>query len=271
MALAYPQIDPVIFGLGPFQVRWYGLMYVLGFIASYLLVRYQIRQQQNKALETHFENLNLTLIIGVIVGGRLGYVLFYNFSYYLNHPLEIFATWNGGMSFHGACLSLILLGYFFCRRQKLDFWQTADIYIVTIPIGLGLGRLGNFINGELWGRVTDVPWAMVFPGAGPEPRHPSQLYEVGLEGVVLFLLLWSLKGMTRKNMVSWPHGSMLALFLTGYGCARFLVEFFREPDNQLGFIVAELTMGQLLSGLMIASGILLWWIRRSSSLRQDIG
>ncbi|MGW8286906.1 MAG: prolipoprotein diacylglyceryl transferase, partial [Desulfobulbales bacterium] len=248
--LTYPQIDPVIFSVGPLQVRWYGLMYVLGFIASIMLVKHQIKKFGFKELETHFENLNLVLIISLVLGGRLGYVLFYNLPYYLSHPGEIMATWRGGMSFHGALLGLIIGGVVFCRIKKLNFWRTADFYAVTIPIGLGLGRLGNFINGELYGRVTDVPWGMVFPGGGPLPRHPSQLYESFLEGLVLFLILWTLKE-KQKPPSSWPSGSMIALFLIFYGIFRIMVEFFREPDAQLGFIFLHVTMGQLLSGLMI--------------------
>ena len=259
--LTYPQIDPVIFSVGPLQVRWYGLMYVLGFIASIILVKHQIKKFGFKELETHFENLNLVLIISLVLGGRLGYVLFYNLPYYLSHPGEIMATWRGGMSFHGALLGLIIGGVVFCRIKKLDFWRTADFYAVTIPIGLGLGRLGNFINGELYGRVTDVPWGMIFPGGGPLPRHPSQLYESFLEGLVLFLILWTLKE-KQKPPSSWPSGSMIALFLIFYGIFRIMVEFFREPDTQLGFIFLHVTMGQLLSGLMIVAGIILLLVRR---------
>lgn len=259
--LTYPQIDSVIFSVGPLQVRWYGLMYVLGFIASIILVKHQIKKFGFKELETHFENLNLVLIISLVLGGRLGYVLFYNLPYYLSHPGEIMATWRGGMSFHGALLGLIIGGVVFCRIKKLNFWRTADFYAVTIPIGLGLGRLGNFINGELYGRVTDVPWGMVFPGGGPLPRHPSQLYESFLEGLVLFLILWTLKE-KQKPPSSWPSGSMIALFLIFYGIFRIMVEFFREPDAQLGFIFLHVTMGQLLSGLMIVAGIILLLVRR---------
>lgn len=265
MSLTFPEIDPIIFSLGPLHVRWYGLMYVLGFLGSYLLVRKQIREYKYQQLAEHFENLNLVLILGVVIGGRLGYVLFYNFSYYLAHPLEIPATWTGGMSFHGACLTLLFAGWIFCRKNKLDFWKSADIYIATLPIGLGLGRIGNFINGELYGRVTDLPWAMVFPAGGPLPRHPSQLYESLLEGVVLFTLLWSVRHKPWQKNPSWPHGSITALFLIGYGCLRTVVEIFREPDQQVGYIFGLFTMGQLLSGLMVVSGLLIWKIRLKSS------
>jgi phosphatidylglycerol:prolipoprotein diacylglycerol transferase len=259
--MTYPQIDPVIFAIGPLQVRWYGLMYVLGFAATLLLVKYQIKKFGFKELDVHFENLNLVLIISLVLGGRLGYVLFYNLPYYLGHPSEILATWQGGMSFHGGMLGLIIGGVIFCRKKGLDFWRAADIYTVTIPIGLGLGRIGNFLNAELYGRVTDVAWGMVFPGGGPLPRHPSQLYESFLEGLVLFLILWTLKD-KQNPPASWPSGSMMALCMVLYGIFRIIVEFFREPDAHLGFIAVGMTMGQLLSSLMIAAGVILFLVRR---------
>jgi len=258
--LTFPEIDPVIISIGFLKIRWYGLMYVFGFMATYFLVRKQLERFRWEDLANLFDNLNLYLILGVILGGRLGYVLFYQPSYYLHHPLEIVATWEGGMSFHGGCIGVILAGVFFCRSHRLDFWKAGDLYVVTIPIGLGFGRIGNFINAELYGRVTDAPWGMVFPNGGPLPRHPSQLYEALLEGLVLFILLWSLKHKpwAEKPSRFWPHGSMLALFLIGYGIARFVVEFVREPDPYLGEILVGLTMGQTLSLLMIAAGSLLW-------------
>ncbi len=266
--LSYPHIDPVIVRIGPLQIRWYGLMYVLGFTATYLLVRYQATRFRWQEMLDHLDNLNLVLILGVVLGGRLGYVLFYNLGYYLQHPLEILATWEGGMSFHGGCIGVALAGLWYCRRHGLDFWKATDLYVVTVPIGLGLGRIGNFINGELFGRVTELPWGMVFPGGGPLPRHPSQLYEAGLEGVLLFFLLWSLRkrpwsaGRSRH----WPHGSMLALFLILYGVFRFLVEFVRQPDPQLGTLALGLTMGQFLSSIMILAGLLLWlWRARAEA------
>lgn len=259
--LSFPQLDPIIFSLGPLHVRWYGLMYVLGFIASYFLVRMQIRRFDFHQLEEHFENLNLVLILAVILGGRLGYVLFYNPSYFIAHPLEIAATWNGGMSFHGACIAVIFGGWLYCRRKGINFWKTADIYVATFPIGLCLGRLGNFINAELFGRVTDLPWGMVFPGGGPLPRHPSQLYESALEGVLLFCILWTVHSKPWQLRKGWPHGSVFALFLIGYGVSRIFVEIFREPDAQIGYLFNSLTMGQLLSSTMIAFGILVWLAR----------
>ncbi|EKD36608.1 MAG: hypothetical protein ACD_75C01441G0003 [uncultured bacterium] len=261
--LIFPEIDPVIFHLGPLSVRWYGLMYVLGFLASYILVRRQIRENSYRQLDDHFENINMVLILAVVLGGRLGYVLFYNLSYYLAHPLEIPATWSGGMSFHGACLAVLLGGWIYCRVKGIDYWKAADIYTATIPIGLGLGRIGNFINGELYGRVTDVPWAMVFPGGGPWPRHPSQLYEALLEGLLLFAVLWSVRKKPWQNHRYWPHGSIFALFLAGYGCVRIVVEKFREPDQQIGYLLGFVTMGQILSGAMVLGGLLVWKFRLS--------
>jgi phosphatidylglycerol:prolipoprotein diacylglycerol transferase len=269
--LTYPQIDPIIFNIGPLAIRWYGLMYVLGFAASFLLVKKQIREHRQKDLAARFDDLNLVLILAVVLGGRLGYVLFYNPGYYFSHPTEIIATWQGGMSFHGACLALFLAGWWFCRRHRLDFWITVDFYAATVPIGLGLGRLGNFINGELYGRVSNVPWAMVFPGGGPLPRHPSQIYESLLEGVLLFLLLWLNRQKPWRNgrpHGGWPHGAISALFLIGYGLIRIFVENFREPDAQLGFLFGLVTMGQLLSAGMICCGLGIWWQRRHSAARR---
>jgi phosphatidylglycerol:prolipoprotein diacylglycerol transferase len=262
--MTFPQIDPIIFSIGPLQVRWYGMMYVLGFIATITLVKYQIKKFDFKELEENFDNLNLVLIISLVLGGRLGYVFFYNFSYYMQNPSQILATWQGGMSFHGGLLGVLIGALIFCRKKDLDFWRVTDMYTVTIPIGLGLGRLGNFINAELYGRVTDVSWGMVFPGGGPLPRHPSQLYESILEGVVLFIILWILKE-KQKPPSSWAHGSMLAIFLILYGIFRIIIEFFREPDAHLGFLAGGVTMGQLLSSLMIIGGIALFLIRKKQA------
>jgi phosphatidylglycerol:prolipoprotein diacylglycerol transferase len=260
--LPYPEIDPVLLQVGPLQVRWYGLMYVLGFMASYLLVKQQLKQISFTQLQREFENLNIVLIISIVIGGRLGYVLFYNLGYYLEHPLEIPATWAGGMSFHGAAIGLIIGGLIFCRRKKIEYFKAADIYAVTIPIGLGLGRLGNFINGELFGRPSQLPWSMVFPGGGPIARHPSQLYEALCEGLLLFILLWSQRKKPWRNCGGthgyWTHGALLALLLIGYGLLRVLIEFTREPDAQLGLYFGLFSMGQLLSAAMIAGGSILW-------------
>ncbi len=248
-------IDPVIFDVGPIRVGWYGLMYVLGFVASYLLVRYQMKKKDFDLSKPEVENLYFYLILGLMIGARLGYVLFYDLKAYLADPFEIIAIWHGGMSFHGGLIGVLLVGILFSWKNKKSFWKIADLVIVTAPIGLGLGRIGNFINGELYGRVTRVPWGMIFPKGGTLPRHPSQLYESALEGGVLFLILWLMKD---KRL---PTGGLLAVFLFVYGVLRFFVEFFREPDAQLGFILGSFTMGQLLCFFMIIAGIALFAYR----------
>jgi len=245
-------IDPILIDLGPIRVGWYGLMYVFGFFASYLLVRYQMKRKDFGISKLEVENLYFYLILGLIIGARLGYVLFYDLKKYFGDPLEIFAIWHGGMSFHGGLIGVLIVGILFSWRNKKSFWKISDLIIVTVPIGLGLGRIGNFINGELYGRVTQVPWGMIFPQGGSLPRHPSQLYESALEGGILFLVLWFMKD--RKL----PTGGFLALFLFLYGMFRFFVEFFREPDVQLGFVIGHFTMGQALSSFMIVLGILLF-------------
>lgn len=255
--IPYPKIDPDIVRIGPLAVRWYGVMYLIGFASSYLLVNYQIRKKGLMIPKETVASLYFSLIFGLFVGARLGYVLFYDLPAYLRHPLEIFAVWHGGMSFHGGLTGSIIAGIFFCRRFRLDFWQMADLVAVTAPIGLGLGRVGNFINGELYGRTTDVRWGMVFPSGGMLPRHPSQLYELLLEGVVLFTILWLLKDRKMRT------GVLTSFFLVLYGSFRFLVEFFREPDVQLGFVLGPFTMGQLLSAGMIFAGMGIFFFRRT--------
>jgi phosphatidylglycerol:prolipoprotein diacylglycerol transferase len=262
--IPYPHISPEIVRIGPFAIRWYGLMYAVGFASSFMLVRHQITKhgpkgKEEKAAaipEVFLESLYTYLVFGLVIGARLGYVLFYDLSSYMKNPLEIFAVWHGGMSFHGGMIGTLTAGYLCCRRYKVDFWTVADLVVVTAPIGLAAGRLGNFINGELYGRVTDVPWAMVFPAGGPLPRHPSQLYEFFLEGVLLFTILWIAKD--RKH----APGMMTALILVLYGLFRFIVEFFRQPDAQLGFIAGPFTMGQILSVLTSLGGIALYFLRK---------
>jgi phosphatidylglycerol:prolipoprotein diacylglycerol transferase len=244
-----PQIDPVIFQIGPLAVRWYGLMYLLGFAAAYMLIRHLARLR-NLALDKNgVSDLLFYGVIGVVLGGRLGYVLFYNPAQYLSRPQDILAIWQGGMSFHGGLLGVVIASLLFCRRRKLPLLLTGDILVASAPIGLGLGRLGNFINGELWGRVTDHSWGMVFPGGGALPRHPSQLYEAFLEGLVLFIILYVLH---RRKVAA---GIPFFIFFVGYGSFRFLVEFFRQPDAHLGFLWGGATMGQLLSLPMIMFGL----------------
>jgi phosphatidylglycerol:prolipoprotein diacylglycerol transferase len=242
-------IDPILIQVGPIRLSWYGMMYVLGFVISYLLVRYQMKRKDFGVSKQEVEDLYFYLILGLVIGARLGYVLFYDLKMYLSDPLEMFAIWHGGMSFHGGLIGVLLVGILFAWKRKKSFWKIADLFIVTAPIGLCLGRIGNFINGELFGRVTQAPWGMIFPKGGPLPRHPSQLYESALEGAVLFVILWFAKD--RKL----PTGGLLALFLMLYGAFRFFVEFFREPDPQLGFILGSFTMGQVLCALMMGAGV----------------
>ncbi len=255
--LPYPNIDPVLISVGPLQIRWYGLMYIMGFLFSYLLVQFQLARQKSPLLsKEQLLDLYFYLILGLILGARLGYCLFYNLKVYLQHPLEILAVWHGGMSFHGGLLGVLATSWVYCRKNKISLLDLGDLIIVTAPIGLGLGRLANFINGELYGRITTVPWGMVFPQGGPLPRHPSQLYEALLEGVVLFVLLW-----IKKDHKAFP-GALIARFLILYGAFRILVEFFREPDVQVGYFLGLLTMGQILSILMILFGTFLVFGRR---------
>ena len=255
--IPYPYINPEIVRIGPFAFRWYGVMYLIGVESSYLLDKYQVKKKKMAVGMKEIDSLYSFLILGLIIGARLGYIMFYNLGDYLKNPLEIFAVWRGGMSFHGGLIGSIAAGILFCKRFRLDYWQVSDLVVVTAPIGLGLGRLGNFINGELYGRVTNVPWAMGFPSGGPLPRHPSQLYEFLLEGVVLFTILWFLKDRILKL------GILSSLFLILYGMFRFLVEFFREPDPQLGIIFTYFTMGQTLSAVMLLVGMGILFYRRS--------
>ena len=252
--LPYPKINPNIIEIGPLKLRWYGVMYILGFLAAYFLIGRQKTAQRIGLEGRRLQDLIFYVAIGLIIGARFGYLLFYqmmDFSYYLRHPLEILAIWHGGMSFHGGLIGAVLAGLLFCRKYRLPFWEVADAVMVTAPVGLGLGRLGNFINAELFGRPSTVPWAMIFPGGGPLPRHPSQLYEAVLEGVLLFVILWSLKDRGFRP------GSMVCLFLAGYGIFRFFVEFFREPDPQLGLFWDFFSMGQLLCLGMILTAVIL--------------
>jgi len=248
--------NPIMVQLGPFRIGWYGFMYVLGTAASYLLVRFQMARKDFGIKQEEVESLYFYLLLGLIFGARLGYVLFYDLAKYLAAPLEIVAFWHGGMSFHGGLIGLVAAHGLFCFRYHKSFWKIADLIVVTVPIGLGLGRIGNFINGELFGRETHLPWAMIFPQGGPIPRHPSQLYESTLEGWILFFILWSLKDKTL------PPGGLLAIFLILYGAFRSFLEFFREPDVQLGLVLGPFTMGQILSSCMILGGIVLWFYLR---------
>jgi phosphatidylglycerol:prolipoprotein diacylglycerol transferase len=252
--IPFPNIPPDLIHIGPIRIRWYGLMYLMGFFASYFLISRQERARRLGLQGALLQSLMGYLALGLIIGARFGYILLYqypNFGYYLGHPLEIIAVWHGGMSFHGGLMGTVAAGILFCRRYRLPLWEVGDTVIVTAPIGLGLGRLGNFINGELFGRPSNVPWAMVFPMGGPVPRHPSQLYEAALEGVLLFIILWKLKNRNYRP------GAMVCFFLAGYGVFRFVAEFFRQPDPQIGLFWGVLSMGQILCSLMILAAIAL--------------
>lgn len=252
----YIFIDPVLIRFGPMEIRWYGLMYLLGFGIAYLIIKSEFKRRGGPLPPDAAGDFLFYLILGLMLGARIGYVVFYNFDVYLHQPWEIFAVWRGGMSFHGGMLGMILSGWLFSRTRNAPFLELADIASLSVPLGLMAGRIGNFINGELYGRVTTAPWGLVFPGGGDMPRHPSQLYEAFFEGPVLFLILWVL----RKRMSA--NGSILASFIILYGVFRFLVEFFREPDVQLGYLYFGLTMGQILCLLMMVTGILLLFTLR---------
>ncbi|MFA5985345.1 MAG: prolipoprotein diacylglyceryl transferase [Methylococcaceae bacterium] len=250
--LNYPHIDPVAISLGPLKVHWYGLMYLTGFLAVYLIGQKRAEKPWSPITPEAVEDLVTYGALGVILGGRIGYVLFYNFSVFLSDPISLFKIWEGGMSFHGGMLGVFVAMWFLTKKYNCTVLQLTDFIAPLAPIGLGAGRIGNFINAELWGRTTDVPWAMVFPNGGSLPRHPSQLYEAFLEGFVLFVILWLYTKKPRPSM------SVTGLALFCYGCFRFFVEFYRMPDAHLGFIALDwVTMGQILSTPMILVGALM--------------
>ncbi|PTW53194.1 prolipoprotein diacylglyceryl transferase [Breoghania corrubedonensis] len=264
--LPYPAIDPVLVELGPFAIRWYALAYIVGILLAW---RYMTRLVHNDRLwqatprpsAADIDDFVLWATFGIVLGGRLGYVLIYNLPYFMEHPAEIFHVWQGGMSFHGGFLGTVVAMVVFARLRKVPMLTLFDLAGTAAPIGLFFGRIANFINGELWGRVTDVPWAMVFPGAGPLPRHPSQLYEATLEGIVLFLVMRLLSH--RFAMLQKP-GFIAGAFAASYGIARLIGERFRMPDEQIGFLSFGTTMGMQLSLPMIVAGaaLMLWAIRR---------
>ena len=250
--LLHPQFDPVAFTLGPLSVRWYGLMYLVAFVQFILLGRYRIRTRPGLLTVEQLDDLLFYGMLGVIIGGRLGQVLFYEPGYYLAHPLEIVAVWKGGMSFHGGFLGVLLAMGLWTRKHAFAWFDIMDFVAPLVPLGLAAGRIGNFINGELWGRVADpsLPWAMIFPQAGDmQPRHPSQLYHVGLEGLALFTILWLFSARAR------PRGAVSGVFLIGYGSFRFITEFFREPDAGIFGQSYTISMGQWLSLPMVLIGI----------------
>lgn len=250
-ALTYPQFDPIALEIGPLAIRWYALAYVVGLVAAWMYCRTLTAYSPAKISKQDFDDFLLWATLGVVLGGRLGYVLFYNLPYYLANPIEALYVWEGGMAFHGGFLGVILALLFFSRVRSIPLLALSDIVAAAAPIGLFLGRIANFINGELYGRITDVPWGMIFPHAGPEPRHPSQLYQAGMEGLLLFILLLvaALMGAQRRP------GLLSGLFLIGYGLARIIGEFYRQPDAHIGFLLGGTTMGQWLSLPMILAGL----------------
>lgn len=263
-SIAFPNIDPVLVRIGPVAIHWYGIAYVIAFVGAGLVAHHLIRRWELPLTNDDLIEIVLAAVIGVIVGARVGYVLFYGGATYWRHPLEVFAVWDGGMSFHGGLAGILIAAWVESRRKPVTFLRLCDIGAVGAPIGIFFGRLANFVNGELWGRPTTLPWGMVFPGAGPLPRHPSQLYEAFLEGAVLFTVLFLL---TREKR---PDGEITGWFMVLYGVFRIGIEFLRQPDAQLGFVVGPFTMGQLLTLPVIAFGVwLLWRARRHSRKTQE--
>jgi len=263
-------ISPNLLEIGSFQLRYYSLMYLVAFGLAYLLVSYRIRKENYEFTTGTIQDYFIWAILGVILGGRLGYVLFYNFDYYMAHPLEIFLPFDfsdgirftgiSGMSYHGGLVGFLAATVLFCRKAKISFWRFTDLLVPVIPLGYTFGRIGNFINGELYGRATDMPWGMYFPDDREGLlRHPSQLYEAFFEGIVLFALLWFIR---KKRPF---EGFLAALYLIGYGFARFFIEFAREPDAHLGFVLGPFSMGQVLCFIMIISGVAVWIVRRTKS------
>jgi len=261
--LVHPQFDPIAVQIGPLAVRWYGLMYLVGFALVWVAARYRISRNPGGIWsQKDFDDALFYGILGTILGGRLGYILFYKFGDYLLEPWKILYVWEGGMSFHGGFLGVVLAMWWFARSRKQDWLAITDFIAPFVPLGLATGRIGNFINAELWGRPADVPWAMVFPNVDRLARHPSQLYEFALEGVVLFAILWWFSAKPR------PRGAVSALFLIGYGVFRFAVEFTREPDSFLGLLTLGFSMGQWLSLPMTVFGIaMLVWAYRTPTGR----
>jgi phosphatidylglycerol:prolipoprotein diacylglycerol transferase len=258
-AIPFPVIDPVLISIGPIAIRWYALAYVFSIIIGWRYTRALAAQKLSPLTPGMLDDFVTWAVLGIVLGGRIGYVVFYNADYYLQHPGEALQLWHGGMSFHGGLIGVITAMALFVRKRGIRFFHLTDAIAAATPIGLFFGRLANFINGELFGRETDLPWGMVFPGGGPNPRHPSQLYEAILEGLILFIVLavvaWRYKGLARPGLLS-------GVFLVGYGLCRIIVEFVREPDQQVGFLLGGATMGQLLSLPMLAFGIAFIWVSR---------
>lgn len=260
LTIPFPAFDPVLVTIGPFAIRWYALAYIAGVILGWQYAKHLARANPTGPAPQLYTEVLSWLVFGILIGGRLGYVLFYNLPYYLEHPVEALQIWHGGMSFHGGALGVIIACWFFCKRFKVSYLAFMDIIVCVVPIGLFFGRLANFVNGELFGRAADVPWAMIFPNGGPQARHPSQLYEAGLEGVLLFTILALL---AHQSRIRAREGVLSSAFLLLYAMFRAFVELFREPDAQVGFLWQGLTMGQILCVPMAAFG--LWLILRARS------
>ncbi len=258
-AIPFPVIDPVLISFGPFVIRWYALAYITGLLLGWRLMRRLVARSPAVADDVAVDDFLVWATLGVVLGGRLGYVVFYNAGYYFENPLSIFAVWRGGMSFHGGLLGVMAATVLFCRKRGIELWPVADRVACVAPLGLFFGRLANFINGELFGRVTDVPWAVVFPRGGPDPRHPSQIYEALGEGAILFAVLLWLAGKERLRRRT---GFLTGVFLAGYGAARTVAEVFRQPDAHLGFLSFGTTMGQWLSVPLLAMGLVLMFRAR---------
>ena len=252
LSLAFPAIDPIAISIGPIAIRWYALAYIAGLLLGWKYVVYYCSKTPNIMSKRDVDDLLFWATLGVILGGRLGYILFYNLDYYLDNPANILKVWQGGMAFHGGFMGVILAIILFARKRGISTMGVLDAVAVATPIGLFFGRIANFINGELFGRTTDVPWGIVFPNGGPEPRHPSQLYEAALEGLILFVVLFIL---SRNSFVRHRPGILGGTFVAGYGISRIIVEFFRQPDAQLGYLAGGITMGQILSIPMVLVGV----------------
>lgn len=259
--LVFPNFNPVAFSLGPLDVHWYGLMYLLGFCMAWFLATWRVKHYQLAWSSEQIGDLIFFAALGVVIGGRLGYLIFYKTSTLFHHPLFIFKLWEGGMSFHGGLIGVLLSLYVFSRKIHKPFLEILDFTAPLVPLGLAAGRLGNFINGELWGRTTDLPWGMIFPTVDFHPRHPSQLYELGLEGLLLFVIIWSYARVKR------PVGRVSALFLMSYAILRIIAECFREPDAHRGYLAfGWLTEGQLLSLPLLLFGFYLWWSKHDEHI-----
>lgn len=264
----YPHINPIALAIGPIKIHWYGLMYIVGFFTAWALGVYRAKRPNSGWTAEQVGDLIFYAALGAVLGGRIGYMLFYDLPDFLANPLTIFKVWQGGMAFHGGLLGVVLAIWLFGRKFHKTFAEVGDFISPLVPLGLAAGRIGNFINGELWGRVTTMPWGVLYPNAGPLPRHPSELYEFFLEGILLFTILWLYSAKPR------PRGAVIGLFLIGYGTFRIIGECFRQPDIQLGFIAFDwLTMGQLLSIPMVLIGIItiIWAYRKSDQKAYHLG